>query len=72
MNRKLVITKFNQRILTTILENESVVELHCIKDEECQDISLGNIYVGKVKNIVFNISDFAILIGCGLILIKQK
>ncbi len=27
---------------------------------------------GKVKNIVFNISDFAILIGCGLILIKQK
>lgn len=55
MNRKIVITKFNQRILTTILENESVVELHCIKDEECQDISLGNIYVGKVKNIVANI-----------------
>lgn len=27
---------------------------------------------GKVRNIVFNISDFCILIGCGLILIKQK
>ena len=27
---------------------------------------------GKTKNIVFNISDFCILAGCGLILIKQK
>ncbi|MBQ8038543.1 MAG: signal peptidase II [Lachnospiraceae bacterium] len=27
---------------------------------------------GKIRNIVFNISDFCILIGCGLILIKQK
>ena len=27
---------------------------------------------GKLKNIVFNISDFCILAGCGLIVIKQK
>lgn len=27
---------------------------------------------GKIRNIVFNISDFCILIGCGLIVIKQK
>ena len=27
---------------------------------------------GKIRNIVFNISDFGILIGCCLILIKQK
>lgn len=27
---------------------------------------------GKISNIVFNISDFCILIGCGLIVIKQK
>lgn len=27
---------------------------------------------GKIRNIVFNISDFCILVGCGLILIKQK
>lgn len=27
---------------------------------------------GRVRNIVFNISDFAIMIGCCLILIKQK
>lgn len=27
---------------------------------------------GKIKNIVFNISDFCIIAGCGLILIKQN
>ncbi len=27
---------------------------------------------GKIRNVVFNISDFCIAIGCGLILIKQK
>ena len=27
---------------------------------------------GKIKNIVFNISDFCIMVGCGLILLKQK
>ncbi len=27
---------------------------------------------GKIRNIVFNISDFCIIAGCGLILIKQK
>lgn len=56
MNRKFVITKFNHRIITTVLENENVVELHCMKDEG-QHLSpvLGNIYVGKVKNIVANI-----------------
>lgn len=27
---------------------------------------------GKIRNIVFNFSDFCIIAGCGLILIKQK
>ena len=27
---------------------------------------------GKIRNIVFNISDFCILAGCGLILLRQK
>ncbi len=55
MNRKIVITKFNHKILTTILEDERVVELHCMSDEETPEVLLGNIYVGKVKNIVANI-----------------
>lgn len=57
MNRKLVITKLDEKIITTILENDVVVELHCSQ----QDLSkrspqLGNIYVGRVKNIVANIN----------------
>ena len=55
MNRKFVITKFNQKIVTTVLEDEEVVELHCLKDEDAKTPVLGNIYVGKVKNIVANI-----------------
>ena len=55
MNRKFVITKFNQKIITVVLEDETVVELHCVKEEVSRTPSLGNIYVGKVKNIVANI-----------------
>ena len=55
MKRKLVITKLENRILTTVLENEEVVEIHCTKEEMDETVSLGNIYVGKVKNIVANI-----------------
>ena len=56
MNRKFVITKFNGKIITTVLENEEVVELHCMNaEEEEKEAVLGNIYIGKVKNIVANI-----------------
>ena len=55
MNRKLIITRLDNKILTSILEDEGVVELHCIKEEQENTPSLGNIYVGKVKNIVKNI-----------------
>lgn len=56
MNRKLVITKLENKIITAVLENEEVVELHCSKVGSNDNIAeLGNIYVGKVKNIVGNI-----------------
>ena len=29
-------------------------------------------FPGRIKNVVFNISDFCILVGCALILIRQK
>ena len=65
MNRKFIITKFDHRIMTTVLENEEVVELHWMKDTE-QDVALGNIYVGKVKNIVANIGAAFIEISNGV------
>ena len=57
MNRKLVITRIENKIFTTVLENETVVEIHCIPEEgNINSPSLGNIYVGRVKNIVANIN----------------
>lgn len=56
-NRKLVITKLNDKILTTLLENNEVAELHCVCEEKQRKAALlGNIYIGKVKNIVANIN----------------
>lgn len=66
MNRKLVFTKLENRILTTVLENEEVVEIHCKKEEMDETVSLGNIYVGKVKNIVANIKAAFIEIAPGV------
>ena len=56
MKRKLVITKLEKKIITAVLENDEVVELHCAKQAESNhSAELGNIYIGKVKNIVGNI-----------------
>ncbi len=57
MNRKVVITCLDGKIITAILENDVVVEIHCSSKElDCKSPQLGNIYVGKVKNIVANIN----------------
>ncbi len=56
MNRKLIITKLREKIITAVLENEKIVEFHCSEENETQEIQLGNIYVGRVKNIVANIN----------------
>lgn len=66
MNRKLVFTKLENRILTTVIENEEIVEIHCAKEEMNETVSLGNIYVGKVKNIVANIKAAFIEISPGI------
>lgn len=66
MNRKLIITKTDRKILTSVLENEEVVEIHCSDIEEPQTAALGNIYVGRVKNIVQNINAAFIEIAKGV------
>ncbi|HIQ97379.1 MAG TPA: ribonuclease E/G [Candidatus Limivivens merdigallinarum] len=53
MDKKLIIVRYQGRILTALMENGRVAELHC--DEEQRNSLLGNIYIGKVKNIVKNI-----------------
>ena len=50
MDKKLIIVRYQGRILTALMENGRAAELHC--DEEQRNSLLGNIYIGKVKNIV--------------------
>lgn len=57
MNRKLIITKLDGNVWSTLFENGQAVELHCVSDtEEQKSASLGDIYVGRVKKIVKNIN----------------
>lgn len=66
MNRKIVITKLNDQIITAVLENEQVVELQCSSETRLGAAELGNIYIGKVKNIVPNIKAAFIEIAKGV------
>jgi ribonuclease G len=54
MNHKLIITKLDNRIVSAVYEGNEMLQVNLDKTSE-QSI-LGNIYVGKVKNIVKNIS----------------
>jgi len=66
MNRKLIITKIEEKIITVVLEDEKVAELHISKSEEQNTVQLGNIYVGRVKNIVANINAAFIEVAPGV------
>ncbi|WP_066719316.1 ribonuclease E/G [Clostridium sp. Marseille-P299] len=54
MGKKLIITKLNQKIISSLFEENELIQVNVEKEEE--DSLLGNIYVGKVKNIVKNIN----------------
>ena len=66
MERKLIITNWNDHVLTSVLENGEIVEFRCSKEDEKNEAVLGNIYVGKVKNIVPNIGAAFIEIAKGV------
>lgn len=67
MERKLVITTWEDKILTSVLEDDKIVEIHCSSQEaEASVPALGNIYVGKVKNIVQNIQAAFIEVAKGV------
>ncbi|MEF9945900.1 MAG: ribonuclease E/G [Lachnospiraceae bacterium] len=67
MERKLVITQIEGRIISSIIENGAIIELHCSPVKEKHNIgALGDIYVGRVKNIVPNIGAAFIEIAPGV------
>lgn len=57
-------TKRDENIVTSVMENEEIVELHISNTEE--KYRLGNIYIGKVKKIVSNIQAAFIEIDKGV------
>lgn len=64
MNSKLIITTKENRILSSLIEDNDFVQLRI--DSMDSDSILGNIYVGKVKNIVKNINAAFIEIADGI------
>lgn len=54
MGKKLVITKLDGRIVSALYDENDMIQIQLEKEEE--ESLLGNIYVGKVKNIVKNIN----------------
>lgn len=56
MQRKLIITELNGQVITSIIEDNEVVEIHgSSHSQNTSEYALGNIYIGRVKNIVANI-----------------
>ncbi|RHP29844.1 ribonuclease E/G [Lachnotalea sp. AF33-28] len=64
-DNKLIITRRDSRIMTAVLESGRIMEL--IFDQEKAGPQVGDVYIGKVKNIVGNISAAFIEIGQGCI-----
>lgn len=61
----MIITKEENSIWTYLLEDEQISEIHCspTETENANNFALGNIYIGKVTNIVANIGAAFINIG---------
>ena len=62
MKQTLVISKMENKIWSALFEDDKIVELYCTQNET-NGVSLGDIYVGKVKNIVNNIRGAFVEVG---------
>lgn len=60
-----LITRMNGRIFSFLLHGQQAVEIHC--DEEQADYALGNIYIGKIRNIAKNIGAAFVEIAPGAV-----
>lgn len=65
MRRKILMTKEQGCVWTYLLEEDEIVEIHCTPQCESDKtpVALGNIYIGRVDNIVANIGAAFIDIG---------
>ena len=63
--QQLVITRQENKIVSSLFEQQSLIQVHVERDDT--ETILGNIYVGKVKNIVKNINAAFVEIADGQI-----
>lgn len=68
ISRKILMMEENQKIWMFLIEDDEIVEIHCEPADSGNSVRhvLGNIYVGKVKNIVANIGAAFIEIESGV------
>lgn len=68
ISRKILMMEENQKIWMFLIEDDEIVEIHCEPADSGNSVRhvLGNIYVGKVKNIVANIGAAFIEIETGV------
>lgn len=64
MAKKLIITKLEGKIVSSLFDDNELIQINVEKEEE--ESLLGNIYVGKVKNIIKNINAAFVEIEHGL------
>lgn len=64
MSNKLIITKYQNRLISAIFNEKDLLQVNFEEDEERR--LLGNIYIGKVQNIVKNINAAFIEIAPGV------
>lgn len=64
MNHQLVIVKRNDKVLSCLLEDKNLVQINATDGRNSS--VLGNIYIGKVKNIVKNINAAFVEIADGI------
>lgn len=66
ISRKLIITKIDTLIYSSLVEDGDIVEIRCSSIKDSNKPKLGDIYVGRVKNIVANIGAAFIEISPGI------
>lgn len=68
ISRKILMMEEDKKIWMFLIEDDEIVEIHCEPADAGQSVRhvLGNIYVGKVKNIVANIGAAFIEIESGV------
>ena len=64
--QRVIITRIEDRIVSAYMIGETIYDLLCADDKE-DDVRVGDIYVGRVQNVVDNIRAAFVEIGNGTV-----